>query len=232
MSSARRLDDVRTRTQRLLIQLENTSTPTGGTSQQLHPSPAAGCFGCKPHTPQDKCGARALAMGESICPQPAHFTPRESRQKGRQPAPQIQPVFGDPTGAQALRSVVVAVAVVVTVTRRVPPRRALHRSAFGSGHVEGGHLREAGAEAVSSVGWQCLQSGRAGELAVACLYLSRPRILLDLELQGLSLGKAAEAICVDVALVHEHLKENNNTTGGHEPARALRLPARCGGSAI
>ena len=75
-----RLDDVRTRTQRLLIQLENTSTPTGGTSQQLHPSPAAGCFGCKPHTPQDKCGARALAMGESIGPQPAHFTPRESRQ--------------------------------------------------------------------------------------------------------------------------------------------------------
>jgi len=78
-----------------------------------------------------------------------------------------------------------------------------------------------------------LQSGRAGEQTVACLHLSRPRILLDLELQGLSLGKAAKAICVDVALVHEHLGEkNNNTTGGHDPERAPRLAARCGGSAI
>ena len=147
---------------------------------------------------------------------PSAHSPHTSRharadRRQRAPAPRIRPVFGDHTGAQALRSVVVAVAVVVTVTRRVPPRRALHRSAFGSGHVEGGHLREAGAEAVSSVGWQCLQSGRAGELAMACLYLSRPRILLDLELQGLSLGKAAEAICVDVALVHEHLLEETTT---------------------
>ena len=147
---------------------------------------------------------------------PSAHSPHTSRharadRRQRAPAPRIRPVFGDHTGAQALRSVVVAVAVVVTVTRRVPPRRALHRSAFGSGHVEGGHLREAAAEAVSSVGWQCLQSGRAGELAMACLYLSRPRILLDLELQGLSLGKAAEAICVDVALVHEHLLEKTTT---------------------
>jgi hypothetical protein len=178
-------------------------------------------------------------MGASICPQPAQSTHAKADRRQRAPAPRIgqadspRLVLGDHIGARALRSVVVAVAVVVTVTRRVPPRRALHRSALGSGHVERGHLRAAAAEASVPVSWQCLQSGRAGEQTVACLHLSRPRILLDLELQGLSLGKAAKAICVDVALVHEHLGEkNNNTTGGHDPERAPRLAARCGGSAI
>lgn len=53
-----------------------------------------------------------------------------------------------------------------------------------------------------------MKSGRASEQAA---YLARPRILLELELEGLSLGKAAEACGVDVPLVHKHLEDKETS---------------------
>jgi hypothetical protein len=62
------------------------------------------------------------------------------------------------------------------------------------------------------------------------VHLSRPRVLPDLELQRFALGKAAEAVRVDVALVDEHLRATREQAWKATARRGLC--ARSGAQAI
>ena len=62
------------------------------------------------------------------------------------------------------------------------------------------------------------------------MHLSRPRVLPDLELQRFALGKAAEAVRVDVALVDEHLRATREQAW--EATARRGLCARSGAQAI